>query len=219
MNCRDREVPDPLALIVKGTDHLIGYACPKCGAVFLVHKRADPKMYEASRQDEQAQAAAHCVKDCVCGKPIGQSYRLRCQECLAQMDADKERKWFEKSQKLRIEEYDGPVYWEGHSGDIGDGYFSDVDALLDYCESEGLEVPEYVWSCEKTDMKLDAHGIVENAVSDMYEDAYDHIPEKAMVSLQAYLDTWCKEVDIVSWHDDHSRSVLLREPEPAELAS
>jgi hypothetical protein len=135
------------------------------------------------------------------------------------MYAEKEQKWFEKSQKLRIEEYDGPVYWDGHAGDIGDGYFSDVDALLDYCEQEGMEVPEYVWACAKTDMRLDAESIVESAVEDMYEDAYDSIPNKAMVSLQAYLDTWAKEVNIVSWHDDHSRAVLLREPDAALAAS
>lgn len=212
MNCRGRELPDPLELVVKGCeDTPIGYACPKCGASYLIHRRKDPKLYEADRQHQQEEAAAHCVKECVCGELIEQSYRLRCQACLAQMEADKEQKLFEKAQKLRIEEYDGPIYWEGHTGDMGDGYFSDVDALLDYCEQNGVEVPEYTWACEKNELKLHAEHIVENAVSDMYEDAYDSIPEKAIDSLQAYLDAWCKEVSIVSWSDDRSRVIILRE--------
>jgi hypothetical protein len=214
----ERELPDPLELIVKGhDDHLIGYACPKCGAVFLVAKRSDPKMYEARKEDERNHAAEHCVKDCVCGKLIDRSYRLRCDACLAQMDADKEQKLFEKSKKLTIEEYDGPVYWEGRSGDMGDGYFSDVEALLDHCESEGMDPPDYVWTCDKNEMKLDAESIIENAVSEMYEDAFDSIPKKALDSLQAYLDVWCQEVNIVSWHDNHATAVLLREPEEPAL--
>jgi hypothetical protein len=79
MNVRERELPDPLDLVVKGhADRTIGYACPKCGCVFIVSNRKDEAMREADRKHQQEQAAEHCVKDCVCGKPIEQSYRLRC---------------------------------------------------------------------------------------------------------------------------------------------
>lgn len=211
------ELPDPFELVVKGSEHLVGYACHKCGAAFLVHKRKDPALYEAERKHQREQAAEHCVKACPCGQLIERSYHLRCNACYAQMEADKEKARFEKAKKLTIEEYDGPVYWDGHSGDIGDGYFSDVEALLDYCEQEGRDVPEYAWACDKEEMKLNADGIVENATSNMFEDAYDHVPNKDIVSLQAYLDVWCKEVGLVTWSDDHGRAVLLREPEAPAL--
>jgi hypothetical protein len=227
MNIEGVELPDPLELIVKGReDHVIGYACPACGCAMLVHKRSDPKLYEADRLHKQQEAAQHCQKLCPCGQVLA-AYRLRCRACLDHLEQEKEQARFEKSEKLTIEQYDGPVYWDGHSGNIGDGYFSDIDALLDHCEQEGLDVPEYVWSCEPKEMKLSAEDIIERAVEEMYEDAYDSISEKSKIHLQLFLDTWCKEQNIVSWHDDRSRSVLLREPmvssapppaEPADLA-
>jgi hypothetical protein len=207
-----RELPDPLELVVKGhEEQLIGFACPKCGAAFLVHKREDPAVYAAHMADERDNAAVHCVKECVCGKPIERSYHLRCDACCAQMEVDKERKRFEKAEKFTIEQYDDPVYWEGHSASMGDGYFADIEEVLDYCENEGVDVPEYVWACTREDMKIDAQGVVECAVENMYEDAYDHIDDKAVAKLQAYLDVWCKEVAIVGWSEDNSRAILLHE--------
>lgn len=225
MNIEGVELPDPLEIIVKGReDHVVGYACQKCGCVFMVHKRSDPVLYEAGRLHEQKEAAQHCEKTCPCGQPIEDSYRLRCRACRDQLEKDKEKAHYEKSKKLTIEEYDGPVYWEGHIGDMGDGYFSDIDALLDYCEEEGVDVPDYVWACKKNELKLDAEGILENAVSDMYEDAYDSISEDARAQLQAYLNTWCNEQNICSWFDTQEFSIVLRErtestpPAPAEPA-
>jgi hypothetical protein len=213
MICQGRELPDPFDLVVKGHDEPVGYACPKCGAVFIVHNRKDEKLREADRKHQQEQAAVHCVKLCVCGQPTDGFCYLRCSACRAQMEADKEQARFEKAKKLTIEEYDGPVYWEGHSGTLGDGYFADVEDLLDHCEQEGMDPPDYVWTCDKDEMTLDAESIVEHAVEDMY----DSIPAKAIVSLQAYLDTWCKEVNIAGWSNNTANVVLLREPEsPAE---
>jgi hypothetical protein len=215
MKLHGLELTDPFELTIKGRDEPIGYACPKCGAVFLVNKSSNERLYESGRKRKQEEAASHCVKDCPCGKPIEDSYRLRCRACRDQMEADRERALFEKSTKLAIEQYDGPLYWEGHCGGMGDGYFGDVDDLLDYCELEGVDVPEYVWACTRHDLRLDADCIVEHAVSDMYEDAYDHVGQKAIDVLQAYLDAWCKEVAIVSWSSDTSRSILLREADTA----
>jgi hypothetical protein len=205
-------LPEPLELVVKGReDSNIGYACPKCGAVFLVHKHADVRLYEAYKKEQQRRAASHCVNACPCGKPIEDSYRLRCRDCMAQMEVEKEKARFEKSAKLTIEQYDGPLYWEDHSASMGDGYFSGLDEVLDYCENEGVDVPEYVWACTRDDFKIDAQQVVEHALSDMYEEAFDSISEKAMQSLQGYLDAWCKETCIVGWSSDHSRAVLLHE--------
>jgi hypothetical protein len=204
-------LPKPLELVVKGRADAVGYACPKCGASFLVHNRKNPERYEEERKRQYEESAGHCVKDCPCGKPIEDSYRLRCRGCMDQIEADKEAALFQKSRKLTIEEYDGPLYWEGHSASMGDGYFADIDEVLDYCEQEGADVPEYVWTCVRDDFKIEAETAVSHALSDMYEEAFESISEESLKHLQSYLDAWCKEQCIVGWHSDHSRAVLLHE--------
>lgn len=206
-------LPEPLELVVKGRESSsIGYACLKCGACFLVHNQfKNPDRYEEARKHEYKNAASHCMKSCPCGQPIEDSYRLRCRKCMALIEADKEIALFKKAQKLTIEQYDGPLYWEGHAASMGDGYFSGLDEVLDYCENEGIDVPEYVWACTRDDFKIEAETAVSHALSDMYEEAFDSISEKAMQSLQGYLDAWCKETAIVGWSSDHSRAVLLHE--------
>lgn len=204
--------PPALDVIIRGQEDPVAYACPTCGQLFILSRRDS-----VEERVRKAQAAAHhCVKECVCGKPIDYHYYLRCKDCRLEAEVQKEQERFEKAEKLTIEAYDGPVYWEtGCSGDMGDGYFSDVDSLLDYCEQEGIDVPEYVWACASSSFQLEADAIIEHALErqDAYEDAFDSIKDDARARLQAYLTVWTKEVDLTFWHDDHSRAVLLREAE------
>ncbi len=211
MNIEGVEFLDPLELVIKGSGTTVGYACVKCGASFLVRKHSDERIYEDNRKCRQEEAAQHCVKTCPCGKLIEDSYRLRCRACRQQIEVDKERAFFEKSAKLAIEQYDGVLYWEGHTGSLGDDYFSDIDEILDYCEQEGVDVPEYVWTCKPEEMQLDAERVIESAIWNMFEDARDYIPTKHVAALQAYLDVWCKEANVISWSRDRTRSVLLQE--------
>jgi hypothetical protein len=202
--------PDPLEVVIKGRTDPVAYACPKCGMLQILAKDDDDEE-KARKRDE---AAAHCMKVCVCGNKLDYHYFLRCKECRDKADHEKERKRFEKAEKLSLEAYaDDPVFWEGHVGRYGEGYFSGVDEVLDYCETEGFEVPEYVWACTATDFSLDAANIIESELEsqEMYEDAADNVSEEARKRLQAYLDVWTKEVGIRSWNTDYSRAILLRE--------
>lgn len=202
--------PDPLEVVIRGRDAPVAYACPKCGILQLLAKNDSAEEVERKRNE----AAAHCMKVCVCGNTLDYHYYLRCKECRDKAEREKERKKFEKAEKLALEQYsDDPVYWEGHEGGLGDGYFSSVDEVLDYCEQEGRAVPEYVWACASRDFTLDGDSIIERELEkqEMYDDAGDDIGDEARTRLQAYLDVWTKEVNLHSWSPDYKRAVLLRE--------
>jgi hypothetical protein len=210
-------LPEPLDIIVKGReDFTVAFGCPKCGQLFILHKDDDA----AERTTKRHEAAAHCVKHCVCGKSLDYHYMLRCKDCRARREHEKELARFEKAQKLTLEAYDGPVYWEGHVGGYGEGYFSGVDEILDYCETEGIEVPAYVWACSPKEFKLDADVFIERELEsqEMFEEAGERISEDARARLQSYLNVWTGEQGLVGWNADQTRAVLLRE-EPAALSA
>lgn len=208
-------LPDPKELVFRGSDPPVAFACPKCGLLFILNKNEHPEDIEYKKK----QAAAHCVKNCICGKPLDYHYYLRCKECRELLDKAKERKRFEEAQKLSIEDYpEHPVYWEGHRGDMGgedSAYFSGIDAVLDYCENEGVDIPEYVWACSRKDLHLDAETILQDALERHSMDPENvDIPTKPHGErLQAFLDAWVKELDIHAWFQDKTRAVLLRASE------
>ena len=201
-------LPSPIEIIRKDSSAIVGFACPACGVLQTVAKGDKPDDIERKRVD----ASSHCVKNCVCGAPLGH-YRLRCRACLDIIEAEKEARWFAKATKVTIEDYDGALYLAGWSGDVGDGYFSDIEALLDYCEQEGRDVPDYAWACALEPFKLDAETILEREIEqqDFFEHAGDRIPPAARANLQAYLTAWTAELKLSAWHADYSRAVVLNE--------
>lgn len=200
----------PLEVILEVDGRLVAWACPKCGLLFILGANDT----EEDHKRKVHEAAAHCVKDCACGKPLDWHYNLRCKDCRAAAEVEKEKTRFTKAEKLALEDYEGPVYWEGHMGGLGDGYFSSYDEVLDYCEDEGLSVPEYVWACAPHPFTLNAEEIIEHALErqEMYEEAGEAITDDARERLQSYLTVWAREQNITGWQYDHKRAVLLRTP-------
>lgn len=205
--------PPPLEVVIKGQEEPVAFACPTCGLLFLLsHKDSSEE-----RETKGREASAHCVKNCVCGKPLDYHYYLRCKDCRAQMEKDKEGARFRKAERVSVEDYDGPVYWEGHPGGLGEGYFSGVEEVLDYCENDGVTVPEYVWACTPHPFTLDGEALIERELEkqEMYEEAGERISNDARSRLQAYLDVWAKEQSITGWREDHARAVILRDASPS----
>lgn len=201
-----RKMSEPVELVVKGKETVVGYACALCGASFLIHR--DAGIEEVRSQHDAAQN--HCGRKCACGEALDGHYQLACMKCQVAAHARKEQRRFEQAEKLTIEAYDGPVFWE-------DEYYFSVDELLDHCEDQELELPTYVWATTPSRFSLSAEDVLGRELErqDMYEDAFDAIPEQTRKSLQAYFDVWCKELDMVSYHCDTSRAVVLRPDEVA----
>lgn len=199
----------PLEVVIRGREEPVAYACPKCGMLFVLARSLSAE----ARAEKYEEAVRHCVTTCACGKPLERCYRLNCRDCQLEKERQKERARFEKAEKVDYEKYpEDMLYWEGHVGDCGDGYFSDLDSLLDYCEQEGLDIPEYVWACTPHEFTLDAGRVLEREIErqQLYEDAFDDIPEDAKKRLQEYLSVWARELNMRGWNVDYGRAVVLR---------
>lgn len=205
-------LPVPREIIIKETGVPVAYACPGCGLLFLFGKNDS----EEDRRRKHAEASTHCVKHCACGNPLDYHYLLLCTTCRAEKEAKKVQRAFERATKITIEDYpDDPIFWEGHSGDMGgDGYFSNIDALLDHCEAEGIDLPSYVWACTRHEFKVDARDFIENQLS--YQDIDPEatcIPDRDYDALQKMLDGWIAGQGrrLHAWFQDTSRAIVLRD--------
>lgn len=129
-----------------------------------------------------------------CGQPYKNQAYLHC-DCEGQKKADEEeriKKWNEKvANAVAVDEkdVDTMLYCEEF-----DEYYDTVDDFFDdyACnhEEDGDERPVRLWVTSVEKISVDAANVIENACSDLHEDAYEQCDEK---SLQKLLDDWCKE--------------------------
>lgn len=115
-------------------------------------------------------------------------------ECSRKRERIAEEKRFNKATKYTLDtipkENSEMFFSETYGYD--EGYFSDIDDLLDYCYSENINPPDYVWGTDKTMLSLNACDILSNACEELHEDAYDSIGDKDIKEMQDFFDEWCK---------------------------
>lgn len=198
--------PEPIELVNKMTGALVAFACPKCGHVLAVNSSRG-----APEEQSRSLAALHCHRFCGgCSELLTLSTSVFCTDCASKRYQEKEQRRLEKAKRMTIEEYPNqPVYWEGHQGSLGDGYFADIEEVLDHCEENDLEVPGYVLGCTSHSLTLRAEDILEREMEEFYEGAYDSISDAAKLELQVFLDNWTMARSITSWSEDYSVVVLL----------
>ena len=124
---------------------------------------------------------------------------------------DREKKRFEKAEKLTEEQYgDDPVWWDARGP--ADGLFVSVEDVREYCEENEVELPEYVWACDAEKFHIDMQGAVEDALErqELYEGAYDDLGgDEAIKELQALVQGWLDKHPVISWRPHYKRAVLL----------
>lgn len=174
---------------------LVGYACGKCHT--FTHKDC---------------AEVHCAaKLCdKCDRQVIKPY-LYCQEHAAESRAMAERLRFEKAVKVKYEEYEG-VYLYIEDCGYNNGYFGDVDELLDWIKDSlsddpDFNLPTYAWACDEKKFRLDASDMIGREIEDHHEEA--SVPSAKVDELQRLLDTWCDSVGITSYVDNRHTAVLL----------
>jgi len=102
-----------------------------------------------------------------------------------------ERNRFDKAIKANYEEvpddHKEMLFSESYS--YNEGYFSDIEELIDDCNDNNVGIPEYVWSTTKDIISIDAGNVIEQACEELHEDAYSNIVDEQ--ELQDFLDKWC----------------------------
>jgi len=203
----------PRTFILKETGEVHGYACPTCGKVYT-------SAYDNPGDKEKAavlDVAKRCCADKVCedcGKISGDSkyIYIYCVECRDKRDDERERERFEKAEKIPFEKYSEDMLYLGD-----DQWFQDIDELYDFFEDAqiddpDIEVPKYAWACKPKKFVIEADRIVEGALEEHHEDAYDRISSSAFEELQQFLDGWCAKQDVRTYEYDYTRAVLIPPP-------
>lgn len=131
-------------------------------------------------------------------------------DCRAIRDAKNEQKLLDKAIKSKYEdvpaEHKGMLYSDNYG--YNEGYFSDIDELIEYCGDNDIEVPKYVWSTTKIGLSIDAGNIIESACEELHEDAYQNITNGK--ELQEFLDAWCaKQTGTDSYMVDYKYAIMI----------
>lgn len=166
--------------------------------------------------------AAQCclLKKCDCGRAKEIQHYEKCRTCRDKEDSLREIERM-KSAEL-VETHDGMIFVDGYGG-YREGFFNDVDDLLEWIEgeddSDNFPIPEFVFCCVQKHFKdehISAGDIIENETQDYHEDYHQQLDEDG---LQKLLNQWVSEQALSSWDVDYSKKVRISDaPEQRENA-
>jgi hypothetical protein len=125
-----------------------------------------------------------------------------------------------RAQIVPAAQWSDPVFLDDAEGDWGDGFSTEVAALLEWWEDaypgdDAPPPPAYCWPCKSKTLQLDPDSVLENAVDDMHDDAWDEIV--AADELAAFIAAWNAQQTCRSWYPDYSRVIVLDEKRFKEL--
>jgi hypothetical protein len=206
-------------LVFRGENETKMYACGNCGLAY------SPKAYAcaegAAHHHARAAAETCCApKTCsVCGVAI-EKYFTMCR-------THREQARLKRAQIVPAAKWSDPVFLDDAEGDWGDGFSTEVAALLAWWEDaypvdDAPPPPAYCWPCKSKTLQLNPDSVLENAVDDMHDDAWDQIV--AADELAAFIAAWNTKQTCRSWYPDYSRVIVLDEKrfkallEPSALA-
>lgn len=185
-------------------EEVIAYKCSKCG-----------RTYTDKSVAEKCCSPKHCTK---CGTVLPEKsyYYTLCKKCLEEKEKNQEKLRFEKATKVVPETcpdgYMDMIFCEGYGCD--EGYFHEIEDLIDYCETANVEIPKYVWGTTSRIIHIDADDIIENACQELHEDACDWIDRESRNELQKFLDDWCLEqTGTLTYEVDYTYAILLNDDE------
>jgi len=200
------------------------WCCGKCRRLTLSPLWTIGNDSEPKSTREAAELCCTTPKCKTCGSEFDPSHsqRVECGKCEA------ERRTLERARAVagRISKaddatgnYDGPLYMEDSGGgDWGEGFFSSMEALLDYLEYHDGDRPQWVFACTPQDCKLDIDDMVEQLTSDGYEDMADniHIPASLREAVEEF--NRVNETALRLWNTDYKRKIRVPSPVAAGIA-
>jgi len=192
--------PIPAFVERDGERITVGHICGKCRRLYVSTQL---------HWDSRAVAVDCCFRQCACGALTGGTSWTACEECRERLarerEEERDRARREKAERVLFREYDGEwLFWE-------EGFYADLDTLLDHCALEELPPPGDAWACRPIKLRFDVEDMLEHALSDHHDEAYDQISEAEKDALQRQLDAWCDATGVVSYEPDYKRLVILEE--------
>lgn len=195
------------------------WCCGKCRKLVL-----SPLWSASSDRPKSTREAAE-----LCCDPYGRMYCFGCDAICMNVQHGKcklcrDREGEERRQKADAREaellekaedvsasYDGPVYYDGLSGDWGEGFFSDVETLVDRLHDEEADRPEFVFCCKPIVKELDIESAIENLCQDGYEDMDSHlvIPPELTEAVALFNKINCMALHV--WETDYTQKVRVAE--------
>lgn len=180
------------------------YACGECGSCYSpkVYACAEPQAHAAAQKAaEKCCAPRYCTG---CGVEVEKSWTA-CSSC-------REKNALRRATRILAQDFHGPVYSDAVPGDWGEGFSSDIDALLEAVHDAVAwgdldEAPAFCWSCVSQPLALNAESLLEQAVDGLHEEAFDQI--EAGDELVAFIEAWNAKQTCKSWYPDYSRVVVL----------
>lgn len=151
---------------------------------------------------EQCCQPRHCDS---CGCEVDR-FRITCGDCQRQKVLQRDLDALEKAEL--VEGWDGWV-WHPEMVSRNDGYFQCPDDLLDYCDMEGVPIPEYAFCCKPRQLWAAMEDLLHQLDSEGWED---------MIESAAGLDQLEKAIDefnelnkdtFTIWEADYKRKVRL----------
>ena len=178
------------------------YACGKCSQVY------SPRIYAASDEISHAtarEAAENCCEPKYC-KECGvevEKYRVRCTSCLEELVLG-------NATLTDYAECEDVVYVNGFDsfdGDMGEGYFYDIDSYLQHCEDEGIEPVEFVFATTTSHIHIDIDRILEGACEELYGDAINDVVGQE--ALYEAIKAFNEAQTAISYHCDVTRKIRV----------
>lgn len=167
--------------------------CPHCGGTgWMIDK-----------EKGLLESCSHCYSGVVrlcehCGNPLNRYGQCKDKECRNKekilKEQEKELERYKKAKHYTLEtvpkEFVGMLYSD--SCGYNEGYFTEIEDLEDYCDSEYTCKPSYVWGTVAIPFELNAYDIVQGALEDSYEYAFYDVNDEALKDLQDAMDKFAK---------------------------
>ncbi|MBZ8133254.1 hypothetical protein [Afifella sp. IM 167] len=190
---------DVREIIEKGSGRIVLYMCGKCGRLYV--PKFNSVAGDPSHAHERRNAEECCrPRQCECGVELDAGWTA-CPRCRL-------RKQLRKAKVISAEDYTGPVNAAGH-GEWGEGYSSNIAAMLQACHDYDDPVPAFCHPCTARRLHLDVDYILEAATDEMHEGAEDQIV--GADDLVAFIREWNARQTVVSYFEDRRRVIVLDE--------
>ena len=186
---------------MKKAEEVVVYKCLKCGSLYYTEKSAK-------------NCSCDSIKRCeYCGCEIDKkSYYTVCDSCRDKREKKREQDRFRKSTKYTLDDCPKDKCIMMYSDVYGnnEGYFTEVEDLLDYCSENEINVPKYIWCTNCRRISIDAYGTIESACDELCEDAIDTIKDVDIKELQDFIDEWCnKQTGTDTYEVDYNNCIIL----------